>query len=1238
MPLRPLILPAEVGQLARPCYADEALLTQIIAESEREDIRPRIGATLFIALKSTESDADLTGSLRILLLGGEWTDNSGRMHYLDGIKVALAYYTYGRVIRDGNITSTRYGAVIKSDDNSNSASDNAERQRQYRQAFDTADTMIVEAVNYITAMKVGGYEDCPGIRSNRAKMSVIGNHSAACGCESERTTIISGKEGPSAYDVAVANGFRGSVEDWLASLVGPQGPEGPQGPQGPSISLDNYYDKTEVDALLADKASASDVEDAISEEAAARENGDQSLGTQIVTLENNIGESIGNIEDKVDDVSASLAVVQSNLETEQAARVAADASLGARISDEEAARKSSDDSLSASIADEATKRRSEDSRIEGLIGIERNERAAADAALELSKQDAIHDLETIRSNAQNASDTIASMIESGYLFAGVATLDPATEPGTPDAKVFYIANGKGTYTNFGGIEVTEDDVVVLYWDTAWHKVATGIASQAKLSELDDGMENIVGRESITLNLTDYESEGGFIIQSTGKWGSSTDATTYSHKCIRIPRVKQITIKGHATAISVIAFMTSNVVSPSQNADLAGGFVLSLNPFSLSANEEFTANVPEGTLYLYVSHLIGGENRLPQSVILQGKEGELDRIKARLDTAESDIKGLKEAVDASIISLDSYENGRRDLTCRDIQMPIFDYNIVIGYGQSLAYGNSVFGSAFSCYKNCVELKSGDFVIKTFTPEGEYNIGRIPPSDIAANSLAYVLGGYSPDKKVVCVNKSKGDKSIAQLMDGNRYGNGGSATSVFDFSGIDYSANNWYQSMITALNSCRTKAVAEGKTIGVVAFIFAQGENDETTTRTGDYNCNGDGGEWKKRVKQLKADIFADINTIFGQERNPAFLIGNLSDKWAVYGNIWNAINELPNEDKDIILCSPKYAMPNLGVKEGTSLFDGHLSANGYVWWGEYIGNNLVDLFFHHSMPNIMRISKAIKVGNKEVIVSFGATKLPVQIDTYTTQEMKGYGFSILDSEGVNIGELGVTLYSNGTISLICENDIPEGAVLCYGMTEAVSHSHMPCAGNIKDSAEGISYFNYMHDLPWHDASGTWNLDFVPKDIDGNSLEGKKYPMNNWLCPEKVPIVGAEAPKPKEWIEIPLTFNNDDVNDFKAYFTANTGIVKSYHTNYYITKNATPVKVGDKIRFSIEIVSAGAVAFSSSNSIVEIGQTWTLLEQIVSGRKVYQDVEITIQNDGFVAFGYLSAPDAKTIPNPTAYIQK
>ena len=79
-------------------------------------------------------------------------------------------------------------------------------------------------------------------------------------------------------------------------------------------------------------------------------------------------------------------------------------------------------------------------------------------------------------------NAMVTTLGTGYQFAGVATI--ATNPGTPDAKVFYIANGKGTYEKFGGLEVTEDDVVVFYWDSAWHKVATGIASQEKLSELE----------------------------------------------------------------------------------------------------------------------------------------------------------------------------------------------------------------------------------------------------------------------------------------------------------------------------------------------------------------------------------------------------------------------------------------------------------------------------------------------------------------------------------------------------------------------------------------------------------------------------------------------------------------------------------------------------------------------------------------------------------------------------------
>ena len=101
---------------------------------------------------------------------------------------------------------------------------------------------------------------------------------------------------------------------------------------------------------------------------------------------------------------------------------------------------------------------------------------------------------------------MVTTLGTGYQFAGVATT--ATNPGSPDAKVFYIANGKGTYTNFGGLEVTEDEVVILYWDTAWHKVSTGIASNEKLSELlsDKGALSLLSTPIMgeyNMKITDY---------------------------------------------------------------------------------------------------------------------------------------------------------------------------------------------------------------------------------------------------------------------------------------------------------------------------------------------------------------------------------------------------------------------------------------------------------------------------------------------------------------------------------------------------------------------------------------------------------------------------------------------------------------------------------------------------------------------------------------------------------------
>ena len=61
-------------------------------------------------------------------------------------------------------------------------------------------------------------------------------------------------------------------------------------------------------------------------------------------------------------------------------------------------------------------------------------------------------------------NAVVSSLGAGYQFMGVA--DGDTEPGTPDARVFYLAPA-GDYDNFGGTEVPAGSLGVFCYDSAW---------------------------------------------------------------------------------------------------------------------------------------------------------------------------------------------------------------------------------------------------------------------------------------------------------------------------------------------------------------------------------------------------------------------------------------------------------------------------------------------------------------------------------------------------------------------------------------------------------------------------------------------------------------------------------------------------------------------------------------------------------------------------------------------------
>lgn len=146
-----------------------------------------------------------------------------------------------------------------------------------------------------------------------------------------------------------------------------------------------------------------------------------------------------------------------------------------------------------------------------------NPNAIEDGTISASKLDeTIATKSYVDNQIKVTNDKVNDFKNAGYLYAGIAT--PTTDPGSPKTKVFYIANGKGTYEKFDGINVTEDEVVILYYDTTWHKVSTGIASQEKLSELKTilyGDELIVQPTEVDIYIQH--------INSIGKWAKSTSA-------------------------------------------------------------------------------------------------------------------------------------------------------------------------------------------------------------------------------------------------------------------------------------------------------------------------------------------------------------------------------------------------------------------------------------------------------------------------------------------------------------------------------------------------------------------------------------------------------------------------------------------------------------------------------------------------------------------------------------------
>lgn len=167
-----LITTLDVSSLSRgmSVHVDEDKIETYIRESESIDIKSALGDEFYLDVREHPE------KYALLLDGGTYEDKCGEKKIFMGIKTALAYYTYARIVKNGDGNVTKYGFVHKEDEYS-SRPDIKEKVMAYNDAFSIADRYLKECVRFLEE-KNDDYPLYKGngkIKANRTVFRILGD-------------------------------------------------------------------------------------------------------------------------------------------------------------------------------------------------------------------------------------------------------------------------------------------------------------------------------------------------------------------------------------------------------------------------------------------------------------------------------------------------------------------------------------------------------------------------------------------------------------------------------------------------------------------------------------------------------------------------------------------------------------------------------------------------------------------------------------------------------------------------------------------------------------------------------------------------------------------------------------------------------------------------------------------------------------------------------------------------------
>lgn len=167
--------------LARPTSAhlDEDEVNAYIRECEDKYIVQPMGWTYFraaIGLTPWDEVCDATFSEEVFLVGGQWTeatkDGKDTPHYCNGLKRALAYFVYARMVRADGALLSRSGNMRHNDQYADHHADPS--RNIYEDVMSMAEAYLAEAMLYFNYHRLDTSAEAKPMRSSRIHIHAIG--------------------------------------------------------------------------------------------------------------------------------------------------------------------------------------------------------------------------------------------------------------------------------------------------------------------------------------------------------------------------------------------------------------------------------------------------------------------------------------------------------------------------------------------------------------------------------------------------------------------------------------------------------------------------------------------------------------------------------------------------------------------------------------------------------------------------------------------------------------------------------------------------------------------------------------------------------------------------------------------------------------------------------------------------------------------------------------------------------